>query len=296
MVAASLFLTRRPLCPPGSTAPSPSKLWLNCFFFKKFFWLNLVYLEMPFLRLRFVAFLIASWYLQMVSFFLWRAGIKIQTVRCERILPRHRMCQIAVDVGRSHNACKGAEHSASAPSILYSQNNLNVVSQPCAILRSAQTAFCFFWKWRSAQLCIGVAVGVMCPLLPQLHSVPFTASSKVRQNIQNSVMSVHSVPKLHSSFPENGMLRRFMFKNSLKCNKSKNKKLIKRSASVFFSCFPLLLCAAWRWDDKTFETEMIFYEMCLNKIYPNMPSSRRGNIAVGTLSINFRHICLSLLY
>lgn len=173
--------------PTRQCSTQPIRTLIKLLFSWKFFWLNLVYLEVPFLRLCSVAFLITLWYLQMVSyfFFLWRPGIKIQTVRCETVLPRHRMCQIAVDVGRSHSVSKGAEHSASAPSILYSQNNLNVVSQPCAILRSAQTAFFFFWKWRSAQLCIRGGCGGDVPSPPSAKLRAFRSCSRSKAKYSN---------------------------------------------------------------------------------------------------------------
>lgn len=71
---------------------------------------------------------------------LWRQGAQIQTARSERLLPRHGMCQSAGWRGLQLQCLqRNWVFCQSAPSILDSQNNLNVVSQPCAISRSAQT-------------------------------------------------------------------------------------------------------------------------------------------------------------
>lgn len=65
---------------------------------------------------------------------------KHRSRQSERLLPRQGMCQIAAWRGLQLQCLQGNwVFCQSAPSILCSQNNLNVVAQPCAISRSAQT-------------------------------------------------------------------------------------------------------------------------------------------------------------
>lgn len=74
------------------------------------------------------------------SLSLWRQETQIQIEWSERLLPRHGICQIAGWRGLQQQCLqRNWVFCQSAPSILYSQNNLNVVPQPCAISRSAQT-------------------------------------------------------------------------------------------------------------------------------------------------------------
>lgn len=82
---------------------------------------------------------ISNPFVESSEFSLWRQETQIQTVQSESFFPDTECAKLLPDVGCSYNACKGTEYSASAPSILYSQNNLNAGAQPCAISRSAQT-------------------------------------------------------------------------------------------------------------------------------------------------------------